>query len=76
MKTTTEKLDDGTTVFFVATRDDNDAHEQLMMLTGQFLDMLEHVARFHSQVISEDYAFDLANDLRTIGAKYGVPVGV
>jgi hypothetical protein len=69
---TIEKLD-GSTMFFVQTRSDEDAHNQLMMLTGQWLDMLDHVCRFHSKVITVDYLFDLHEDLMHMEMKYNWP---
>ncbi len=72
MKSTTEKLD-GSVVFATFTRNDDEAREQLMMLTGQFLNMLEHVARFHPRVITAGYMWDVLDDLNVITVKFDLP---
>ncbi len=72
MNSTIEKLD-GHLVFATHTRNDHEAREQLMMLTGQFFNMLEHVARFHSQVITPGYLWDVHEDLHVLAVKHNLP---
>jgi hypothetical protein len=44
-----------------------------MVLTGQYMNMLEHVARFHRQVITAGYLWDVHEDLDTISFKFDLP---
>ena len=80
MKTTLEDFD-GEMVDAIATISDQDAHDQLMRRTGEFLNMLDHCARFHPQVITGEYLGDvwqgylvspLADDQRVRADKFRV----
>lgn len=75
MKTTFEEMDD-LLVDAIATVSDEDAHEQLMRRTGEFLNMLDHCARFHPQVITGDYLGDVLDDLDHLQMKHGMPAPV
>ena len=75
MKTTFEEIDD-LLVDAIATVSDEDAHEQLMRRTGEFLNMLDHCARFHPQVITGDYLGDVLDDLDHLQMKHGMPAPV
>ena len=59
--------------FAVFTRDDDDAREQLMALTGHFLNLLDHVSRFHHQVITPGYVWDVFDDLEHMQMKHNWP---
>ena len=72
MKTSSETFE-GELVDAIATVSDTDAHDQLMVRTGQFLNLLDHVARCHPKVITGDYLGDVLDDLDHLGIKYGLP---
>jgi len=57
----------------VFTHSEEDAHEQLMHRTGEFLNILDHVARNHPGVITGEYLGDVLDDVDHIALKYGLP---
>ncbi len=71
-RTTIERLN-GEIAFACHTRSNADAEEQLMMLTGQFLNMLDHVSRFHLEVVTPSYLHEVLEDLRVMGIQHGWP---
>lgn len=75
MKTMFEEMD-GLLVDAIATVSDEDAHAQLMQRTGEFLNMLDHCARFHPRVITGDYLGDVLDDLDCLQAKHDLPAPV
>lgn len=72
MNTSTEHLE-GVLVDAIATGDDRDADDQLMHRTGEFLNMLDHVARNHPKVVTGEYLGEVISDLADIGTKYNLP---
>lgn len=71
MKTTLEEFD-GDMVDAIATVSDDDAHNQLMRRTGEFLNMLDHCARFHPKVITGEYLGDVLDDLNHLQIQHGL----
>lgn len=71
MKTMLEEFD-GDLVDAVVTVSDEDAHDQLMHRTGEFLNMLEHCARFHPSVITGAYLGDVLDDLDHLQIKFSL----
>ena len=72
MRTTSEKYQDEW-VDVIGTVDDTDAHEQLMRRTGEFFNMLDHVARNYPGVITGEYLGDVFDDLDHLGIRYNLP---
>jgi hypothetical protein len=72
MKTSTEQME-GVLVDAIATTNDANAHDQLMHRTGEFFNMLDHVARNHPKVITGEYLGDVLDDVDYIGLKYSLP---
>lgn len=72
MKTMLEELD-GDLLDAVVTVSDEDAHDQLMRRTGEFLNMLEHCARFHPQVVTGNYLGDVWDDLAHLALRFNLP---
>lgn len=73
MKTMIEELD-GELVDAIATVSDEDAHDQLMRRTGEYLNMLEHCSRFHPKVVTGEYLGEVWEDLDYIQRKHGLPM--
>lgn len=65
---------DGELLDAVNTIDDDDATGQLMIRTGLFLNMLEHCARFHPEVLSPEFFDEVVVDLEDIKTKFGVGI--
>lgn len=72
MKTTTEQFE-GLLVDAIGTTNDADADEQLRQRTGEFFNMLDHVARNHPAVITGEYLGDVFDDLDHLCAKFNLP---
>lgn len=73
MKTMFEELD-GELVDAIATVSDEDAHDQLMRRTGEFLNMLDHCSRFHHKVVTAEYLGEVLEDLDHIQLRHGLPM--
>lgn len=63
---------DGELLDAVQTQNDDDATGQLMVRTGLFLNMVEHCARFHPEVLVPEFFNEIAVDLDNIRTKFGV----
>lgn len=72
MKTTFEEFD-GDLVDAIATVSDEDAHDQLMRRTGEFLNMLDHCSRFHPSVVTGEYLGEVLEDLDYLQGKHQLP---
>lgn len=72
MKTSQEHFQ-GQLVDAIATCNDDDADAQLMHRTGEFLNMLDHVARFHPKVVTGEYLGEVLGDLEHIAIRHSLP---
>lgn len=69
----TEEFMFGELVDSIITKDDADACAQLMERTGLYLNMVEHVAKFHRKVLTASYLGDVLNDIEELQLRYGLP---
>ena len=70
---TSKEVFNGELVDAIFTATDQDAYDQLMVRTGEFLNMLDHCARWHVQVVTGDYLGDVLDDLDHIRLKHNLP---
>lgn len=69
----TEEFFMGQLVDAITTKDDADACAQLMERTGQYLNMVEHCAKFHRKVLSAGYLAEVLGDIDELQLRYGLP---
>ncbi len=72
MNETKETLD-GAIVDAIFTQGDVDARELLMTRAGMFLNALVHCSRFHHDVVTAAFLYDLLDDIAHIQQVHDLP---